>query len=61
MSDALISKSRKIFHMQIIETNTLTISKENIASNADSSSSSSRAIALKTAEFISKNAEGKLI
>ena len=60
MSEALIPKSRKIFHMQIIETNTLTISQDNIASNADSSSSLSKAIALRTAEIISQKCGRKI-
>lgn len=60
MSDALLSHERKLFHKRIIETNTLTLSKENTPSNADSSSASSRAIALKTAEIISRKCRQKI-
>ena len=53
MSEALISKARKIFHRHMLETNILTVSHEGIVSNADSSSTSSKAVALRTAEIIS--------
>ena len=55
MGEALISEARKIFHRHIIESSTLTVTKESIASNADSASVSSRAVALRTAEIISDN------
>ena len=49
MGEALISEARKIFHRHMMESSTLTVTKESIASNADSASVSSRAVALRTA------------
>ncbi len=53
MTEALISEARKSFHRNMLETNILTITKEGVVSNADSSSASSKAVALRTAEIIS--------
>lgn len=54
MPETVISEARKIFHRNIIDTDTLTITKDGIASNADSSSASSRIIAAETAKIISR-------
>ena len=53
MNNALISEARKIFHNHMLETNTLTLSENNIASNADSSSTLSKSIAFRIIEIIS--------
>lgn len=60
MKDALISEARKNFHKHILATNLLILTEEGIASNADSSSSSSKAIAKKTAEIISERCGQKI-
>ena len=52
MNKALISEARKKFHANMIATNTLTLTKEGTASNADSSSTSSKAAASRMAEII---------
>lgn len=53
MSDALIAETRKKFHRRLIENGVLTVSENGTVSNADSSSASSKAVALRTAEIIS--------
>ncbi|MBQ7154762.1 MAG: hypothetical protein IJR85_04285 [Synergistaceae bacterium] len=53
MNEALITEARKIFHSRLIDTDTLTVSG-GCVSNADTSSASSKAIALRTAEIISQ-------
>ena len=50
--DALIANSRFHFHEQLFETNTLTLTKAGVASNADTSSSGSKAIAGKIIEIL---------
>lgn len=50
--DALIANARFHFHERLFETNTLTLTKAGIASNADASSSGSRAIAGKIVEIL---------
>ncbi|MBQ6973079.1 MAG: hypothetical protein IJP86_12090 [Synergistaceae bacterium] len=59
MSEALIPEARKIFHSRLIETDTLTVS-DGCVSNADTSSASSKAIALRTAEIISRECNHEL-
>ena len=54
MTEALISEARKIFHRRLIETGTLTLSESGVASNADVSSASSKALASRTAELVSR-------
>ena len=43
--DALIARARFHFHEQLFETNTLTLTSAGVASNADTSSRGSKAIA----------------
>ena len=43
--DALIANARFHFHKQLFETNTLTLTSAGVASNADTSSRGSKAIA----------------
>lgn len=50
--DALIANARFHFHAQLFETNTLTLTKSGVASNADTSSRSSKAIAGKIVEIL---------
>ena len=60
MTEALIQKARKIFHSHMLSRNVLTLTKDGTASNADSASSSSKAIALRTAEIISDKCGQKI-
>ena len=60
MTEALIQKARKIFHSHMLSRNVLTLTKDGTASNADSASSSSRSVALKTAEIISDKCGQKI-
>ena len=57
--DALIAEARANFHKNLFETNTLTISKQGIASNADSSSGASKIIARKIIDIIKSNSHGE--
>lgn len=50
--DALIAKARAHFHERLFETNTLTLTRAGVASNADTSSRGSKAIAGKIVEFL---------
>ena len=47
--NALIAKERYHFHERLFETNTLTLTKAGVASNADTSSRGSKAIAKRVA------------
>ena len=60
MTESLIENARKNFHVKILESNTLTLSENRTASNADSSSSLSKFIALRTAEIISSECGHKI-
>ena len=60
MSEALIQKARKNFHSNMLSRNVLTITKDCTASNADSASSSSKAVALRTAEIIADRCGQKI-
>lgn len=50
--DALIAKARAHFHERLFETNTLTLTRVGVASNADTSSRGSKAIAGKIVELL---------
>lgn len=50
--DALIANARFHFHERLFETNTLTLTKSGVASNADTSSRGSKAIAGKIVEIL---------
>ena len=50
--NALITNARFHFHKRLFETNTLTLTKTNIASNADTSSKGSKAIAGKIIDIL---------
>ena len=50
--DALIARARFHFHKQLFETHTLTLTAAGVASNADASSRSSKAIARKIVDFL---------
>ena len=60
MTEALIQKARKTFHSHMLSRNVLTLTKDGTASNADSASSSAKAIALRTAEIISDKCGQKI-
>lgn len=49
---ALISRARRAFHQRLVDDNTLSLSTESVASNADSSQKTSKAIALSIASDI---------
>lgn len=50
--EALIAKARFHFHEKLFETNTLTLNENGVASNADTSSSASKAIAKKIVDIL---------
>ncbi|MDD7646688.1 MAG: NgoMIV family type II restriction endonuclease [Ruminococcus bromii] len=50
--DSLITKARFNFHKQLFETNTLTLTSVGVASNADTSSRSSKAISRKIVDIL---------
>lgn len=50
--DALIAKARYRFHERLFETNTLTLTSAGVASNADTSSRGSKAIARKIVDIL---------
>lgn len=50
--NALIANARFHFHEQLFETNTLTLTKAGVASNADTSSRASKAIAGKIVDIL---------
>lgn len=50
--NALIANARFHFHEQLFETNTLTLTKAGVASNADTSSRGSKAIAEKIVDIL---------
>lgn len=52
--DALIANARFHFHKRLFETNTLTLTKMGVASNADTSSRGSKAIASKIVDILVK-------
>lgn len=54
MNEALIQKARMKLHRRMIETDTLTMTKDGIISNADTSSRTSKDIARETAGIISR-------
>lgn len=60
MNKALISEARKNFHRNMLRSNIMTISEKGIVSNADSSSSSSIAISLRTAELLAQGCNRKI-
>jgi len=50
--DALIASARFHFHKQLFETNTLTLTTAGVASNADTSSRGSKAIARRIVDIL---------
>lgn len=52
--DALIATARLQFHKRLFETNTLTLTASGVASNADTSSRSSKAIARKVLDILTE-------
>ena len=52
--DAMIAKARYSFHKNLFDTNTLTLTTSGIASNADTSSRSSKAISSKIIDILEK-------
>ena len=50
--NALIAKERFQFHERLFETNTLTLTKAGVASNADTSSRGSKAIAKRIVDIL---------
>ncbi len=50
--NALIAKERYHFHERLFETNTLTLTKAGVASNADTSSRGSKAIAKRVVDIL---------
>ena len=50
--EALIAKARFRFHEKLFETNTLTLNENGVASNADTSSKASKAIAKKIIDIL---------
>ena len=50
--DALIANARFHFHKQLFETNTLTLTSAGVASNADTSSRGSKAIARRIVDIL---------
>ena len=50
--DALIANARFLFHKRLFETNTLTLTSTGVASNADTSSRGSKAIARKIVDIL---------
>ncbi|MDO4717913.1 MAG: NgoMIV family type II restriction endonuclease [Propionibacteriaceae bacterium] len=61
---ALISSARAVFHQQLVDDTTLSLSPEGVASNADSSQKTSKHIALSIAndigaQVVSKKLDGQ--
>lgn len=60
MTTALIPAARKIFHKALVDKKILTITKDGVASNADSGNTPSRAIAKTVAEILGAKTGNKL-
>ena len=58
--NALIAKERYHFHERLFETNTLTLTKAGVASNADTSSRGSKAIAKKVVDILVEEQQHKI-
>lgn len=58
--NALIAKERYHFHEKLFETNTLTLIKANVASNADTSSRGSKAIAKRIVDILVEEQQHKI-
>ena len=58
--NALIAKERYHFHEKLFETNTLTLTKANVASNADTSSRGSKAIAKRIVDILVEEQQHKI-
>lgn len=58
--NALIAKERYHFHERLLETNTLTLTKMGIASNADTSSRGSKAIAKRIVDILVEEQKHKI-
>ena len=50
--DVLIANARYLFHKQLFETNTLSLTSTGVASNADTSSRGSKAIARRIVDIL---------
>ena len=59
--NALIAKERYHFHEKLFETNTLTLTKANVASNADTSSRGSKAIAKRIVDILVEEHQHKIL
>lgn len=58
--NALIAKERYHFHEKLFETNALTLTKANVASNADTSSRGSKAIAKRIVDILVEEQQHKI-
>lgn len=58
--NALIAKERYQFHERLFETNTLTLTKAGVASNADTSSRGSKAIAKRVVDILVEEQQHKI-
>lgn len=58
--NALIAKGRYHFHERLFETNTLTLTKAGVASNADTSSRGSKAIAKRVVDILVEEQQHKI-
>ena len=58
--NALIAKERYHFHEKLFETNTLTLTKADVASNADTSSRGSKAIAKRIVDILVEEQQHKI-
>ena len=58
--EALIAKARFHFHERLFETNTLTLTKAGIVSNADTSSRGSKAISKEIVDILVKEQHHKI-
>lgn len=58
--NALIAKERYYFHERLFETNTLTLTKTGVASNADTSSKGSKAIAKRVVDILVEEQKHKI-
>lgn len=58
--NALIAKERYHFHERLFETNTLTLTKAGVASNADTSSRGSKAIAKRVVDILVEEQQHKI-
>ena len=58
--NALIAKERYHFHEKLFETSTLTLTKANVASNADTSSRGSKAIAKRIVDILVEEQQHKI-